>query len=46
MAGWLRRLRDRVARADTGNDFVDACSHRIDGVLRAGPPTSRQGEHR
>jgi hypothetical protein len=48
MAGWLKRLRDRLLRADTGNDFIDACCHRIGGVLRAGPPTSRDhgGEHR
>jgi len=42
MARWLKRLRDRLVRADTGNDFVDACCHRIGGVLRAGPPTSHE----
>jgi hypothetical protein len=44
MAGWLRRLRDRLAREDTGTD--SSTRHRIGGVLRAGPPASRQREHR
>jgi hypothetical protein len=38
MADRLRRLRDRLTRADTGRDFADSCCHRIGGVLRAGPP--------
>ncbi len=43
MTRWLKRLRERLATADTGNDFVDACCHRIGGKLRAGPPT--EGNH-
>lgn len=39
MARWVKRLRDRLWPADTGNDSLDACCHRIGGVLRAGPPT-------
>ena len=35
---WLKRLRRRLAKADTGHDFIDACCHRIGGQWRAGPP--------
>ncbi len=38
MTRWLKRLRQRFARVKTGNDFIDACCHRIGGNLRAGPP--------
>lgn len=37
----LRRIRSRLAQADTGSDFLDACCHRIGGQLRAGPPKAQ-----
>ncbi len=46
MARWLKRLRARLAGADTGNDFIDACCHRIGGVLRAGPPVKGDEDRR
>ena len=46
MAGWLKRRRDQLTPADTGADFVDACCHRVGGVLRAGPPTTRDHDWR
>ena len=30
-----------VARTRAPSNFVEACCHRIDGVLRAGPPTTK-----
>jgi len=44
MTKWLKRLRHRLAQADTGPDFLDACRHRVGGQLRAGPPTERPHE--
>lgn len=46
MTRWLKWLHQRLAGADTGSDFVDACCHRIAGVLRAGPPTNRDHDRR
>lgn len=44
MTTWLRRLRQRLADADIGNDFLDSCCHRIGGQLRAGPATEHNSE--
>ena len=46
MARWLKGLRDQLAVADTDTDFVGACCHRIGGMLRAGPPTTREDDRR
>jgi len=47
MAELIARLVDRLApRRRPPRDFVSDCCHRINGRLRAGPPTTRPERNR
>jgi len=39
---WLKRLRQRLARVQTGNRVVDGCCHLVGGEWRAGPPKEKR----
>jgi len=40
MADLIHRLFVRLGRRQRTRDFVSDCCHRIEGRLRAGPPTT------